>query len=124
MGGRLEFFCRLYQNMFNKLGKGLRWLGEKVTSGASWLGNKVGLLSMSPALAMVSPNLGAGAASAGAVLRGVGALGDMGSAALRGGGINTQAVRQAVGGIASNAAGVKAVYSAVRGAGNPLERQR
>ena len=70
---------------------------------------------MSPALAMVGPNLGVGAASAGAVLRGVGALGDMGNAALRGGRINTQAVRQAVGGIVSNAAGVKTAYSAVRG---------
>ena len=72
--------------MLNKLEKGLRWLGEKVTGGASWLGSKVGgtLLSLSPALGMVSPNLGAGAASAGAVLRGVGALGDMGGTALRG----------------------------------------
>ena len=112
--------------MLNKLGKGLRFIGEKMAAGASWIGHKVGggLLSLSPALSMVSPNLGAGAASAGAVLRGVGALGDMGTAALRGGGINTQAVRQAAGGIASNAAGVKAAYSAVRGAGNPLERSR
>jgi hypothetical protein len=39
----------------------------------------------------------------------------MGKALLSGGGINTQAVRQAVGGIASNAANVKAAYSAVRG---------
>ncbi len=62
--------------MLNKIGKGLRWLGEKVTGSASWLGNKVGgtLLSMSPALGMVSPNLGAGAAAAGSVFRGVGAL--------------------------------------------------
>lgn len=112
--------------MLNKLGKGLRFIGEKMAAGASWIGHKVGggLLSLSPALSMVSPNLGAGAASVGAVLRGVGALGDMGAAALRGGGINTQAIRQTVGGIASNAAGVKAAYSAVRGAGNPLERSR
>ena len=112
--------------MLNKLGKELKWLGEKVTGGASWLGSKVGgtLLSMSPALSMVSPNLGAGAASAGAVLRGVGALGDMGGAALRGGGVNTQAIRRTVGNIRSDAQGVKAAYSAVRGAGNPLERQR
>jgi hypothetical protein len=112
--------------MLNKLGKGLRWLGEKVTGGASWVGSKVGgtLLSMSPALSMVSPNLGAGAASAGAVLRGVGALGDMGGAALRGGGINTKAIRQTVGNIRSDAQGVKAAYNAVRGPGNPLERPR
>ena len=112
--------------MLNKLGQGLRFLGEKMAAGASWVGNKVGgsLLRLSPALSMVSPNIGAGAASAGAVLRGVGALGDMGTAALRGGGINTQAIRQTVGGIASSAAGVKAAYNAVRGPGNPLERSR
>ena len=82
------------------------------------------MLSMSPALSMVSPNLGAGAASAGAVLRGVGALVEMGRAALRGGGINTKAIRQTVGNIRSDAKGVKAAYNAVRGPGNPLERPR
>ncbi len=68
--------------MLNKLGKGLRWLGEKVTEGASLLGSKVGVtfLSMSPALSKVSPNIGVGAAAAGSMLRGVGALGDMGAA--------------------------------------------
>ena len=112
--------------MLNKLGKGLRWLGEKVTWGASWIGRKVGgtLLSMSPALSMVSPNLGAGAAAAGSVLRGVGALSDMGGAALRGQRINTQAIRQTVGNIRSDAQGVRAAYNAVRGPGNPLERPR
>ncbi len=84
--------------MPNKLGKGFWWLGEKMTSGASWLGSKVGdiLLSMSPALSMVSPNLGAGTATAGSVLRGIGDLGDMGGAALRGGGINAHAIWQTV----------------------------
>ncbi len=126
-GSRIVWsFSLSMSKMLNKLGKGLRWLGEKVTSGASWLGSKVGgtLLSMSPALSMVSPGLGAGAASAGAVLRGVGALGDMGASALRGGRINPQAVRQAIGGIRSDAQGVKAAYNAVRGPGNPLERPR
>jgi hypothetical protein len=80
--------------MLHKLGKGLRWLGEKVTGGAPWLGIKVGgsLLSMSPALGVVSPNLGVGAATAGSVLRDIGALGDMGGATLRGGGVNTHAI--------------------------------
>jgi len=97
-----------------------------VTWGESWLGSKVSgsLLSMPPALSMVSPNLGAGAASAGAVLRGVGALGDMDGAALRGGGVNTQAIRQTVENIRSYAQGVKAAYTAVRGPGNSLERPR
>ena len=99
---------------------------ESYRGGALWLGSKVGgsLLSMSQALSMVSPNLGVGVASAGAVLRGVSALGDMGGAALRGGGINTKAIRQTVGNIRSDAQGVKAAYNAVRGPGNPLERPR
>jgi hypothetical protein len=80
--------------MFNKLSQSLRWLGEKATAGASFLGNKVGgaLMSLSPAVSMVSPNLGAGAASAGAVLKGVGALGDIGGSILRGGGVNAGAI--------------------------------
>ena len=112
--------------MFNKLGQGLRWLGEKATAGASFIGNKVGgaLMSLSPAISMVSPNLGAGAASAGAVLKGVGALGDMGGSILRGGGVNTGAIRQTVSGMRSDAAGVKAAYSSLRGPGNPRERRR
>ena len=90
------------------------------------MGSKVGgtLLSMSPALSMVSSNLGEGAASTGAVLRGVGALGDMGGVALRGGGKHTQAIRQTVGNIRSDAQGLKAAYNAVRVPGNPLERPR
>ncbi len=97
-----------------------------MSSGELWLGNNVGgsLLSMSLALSMVSRNLGVGAAAAGSVLRGVCALGDIGGAALRGGRINTQAIRQTVGNIRSDAQGEKAAYSAVRGLGNPLERPR
>ena len=112
--------------MLSKIGKGLRWLGEKASAGASWIGNKIGgtLMSLSPAISMVSPQAGAGAASAGAVLRGVGALGDMGKAALAGRQINTQEVRQTVNAMRSDAAGVKAAYSSMRGPGNPLERSR
>jgi hypothetical protein len=112
--------------MFNKLGQGLRWLGEKATAGASFIGNKVGgaLMSLSPAISVFNPALGAGAASAGAVLKGVGALGDMGSSFLRGGGVNTGALRQTVNNMRSDAAGVKAAYSSFRGPGNPLERRR
>ncbi len=72
------------------------------------------LLSISPALNIVSPNLGVGAA-----LRGVGILGDMDRAALRGGGVNTQAIRQTVADIRSDAQGVRAAYNVVRGPGNP-----
>ena len=90
------------------------------------MGSKVGgsLLSMSPAFSIASPNPGAGAAVAGSVLRGVGTIGDMGGAALRGGGINTKAIRQTVGNTRLDAQGVKAAYNAVRGPGNPLERPR
>ena len=71
--------------MLHKLGQVLRWLDEKPTAGASFIGNKVegALMSLSPAISMVSPNLGAGASSAGAVLKGVGALGDTGGSFLR-----------------------------------------
>ena len=112
--------------MLNKFEKGLRWLEQKLTRGASWMGSKVGgtLVSMSPALSMVSPNLGAGAASAGAVLRGVGALGDVGGVALRGAGVNTQAIRKTVGNFRSDAQGVKAAYNAARGPGNILKHPR
>ena len=112
--------------MFYKLGQGLQWFGEKAIAGASFIENKVrdALMSLCPAISMVSPNLGAGAASAGAVLKGVGALGDMGGSILRGGSVNTGAIRQTVSGMHSDAAGVKAAYSYLRVSGNPLERRR
>ena len=112
--------------MFNKLDQGLRWLREKATAGASFIGNKVrgALMSISTTISMVSPNLGAGTASAGAVLKGVGALGDMGGSILKGGGVNADVIRQTVSGMRSDAAGVKVAYSSLRGPGNPLERRR
>ena len=112
--------------MFNKLGQGLRWLGEKTSTAASWLGHKVGeaLTAISPAVSHVSPAIGAGVASAGMVLKGVGALGDAGKAMMRGGDFNPQAVRRTVDGIRSDAGAVRSAYTAVRGAGNPLERGR
>ncbi len=81
-------------------------------------------MSLSPAISMVSPNLGAGVASAGVVLKGVGALGDMGGSLLRGGSVSTGAIRQTVNNLRSDATGVKAAYSSLRGPGNPLERRR
>ena len=65
-------------------------------------------MSLSLAISMVSSNLGAGAASAGAVLKGMGALGDMGGSILRGSGLNTGDIRQTVSGMRSDAVGVKA----------------
>jgi hypothetical protein len=112
--------------MFDKLGRGVRWLGEKTTSAASWLGHKVGgaLTAISPAAAYFNPAIGAGLASAGMVMKGVGALGDAGKAIMRGGDFNPQAVRRTVDGIRSDAGAVRSAYSAIRGPGNPLERGR
>ena len=78
--------------MFNKLGQGLRWLGEKTSTAAAWLGHKVGggLTAISPAVSHFYPSIGAGVASAGMVLKGVGARGDAGKAMMRGGDFNPQ----------------------------------
>jgi hypothetical protein len=55
-------------------------------------------------------------------MKGVGALGDAGKAMMRGGDFNPQAIRRTVDGIRNDAGAVRSAYSAVRGAGNPLER--
>ena len=62
--------------MFNKLGQGLRWLGEKTSTAASWLGHKVGgaLTTISPVVSLFNPVIGSGVASAGLVMKGIGAL--------------------------------------------------
>ena len=111
---------------FQKLLSGARWLGQKVSSAASFIGHKAGgfLTAVSPAVSFMNPELGAGVAAAGMVAKGVGALGDMGGAALRGGDINVQAARRAVDNIRSDAGRVKAAYNSIRGPGNPLERRR
>ena len=113
--------------MLDKLGRGLRWFGEKATTAASWIGSKAGgaLVHAAPAIAMFNPALGGMAASAGMALKGVGAIGDMGKALLRGGGdFNPQAVRRTVDGIRSDVGNIRSAYAAVRGQGNPLERGR
>ncbi len=81
-------------------------------------------MSLSPAISVFNPALGAGAASTCAILKGVGTLGDMGSSFLKRGGVNTGTLRQTVNNMRSDAAGVKAAYSSLRGPGNPLERRR
>jgi hypothetical protein len=105
--------------MFNKLGHGLRWLGENMTTAASWLRRKVGgaLTAISPAVSHFNPVHGAGVASAGRVMKGVGALGDAGKAIMRGGEFNPQAVRRTVDGIRNDAGAVRSAYSAIRGPG-------
>ena len=112
--------------MLNKLGHTLRYLGEKIANAASWLGHKVGggLTAISLAISYFNPVLGGGVASAGMVLKGVGALGDAGKAIMRGGDFNPRAIRRTVDGIRADASVVRAAYNQVRGATNPLERGR
>ena len=74
---------------------------------------------------LFNPVIGAGVASAGLVLKGVGALGDAGKAFLARGDFNPQAIRRTINGIQNDAGAVRSAYTAVRGAaGNPLERGR
>ncbi len=83
------------------------------------------LTAISPAVANFNPAIGAGVASAGMVLRGVGALGNAGQAMMRGEDFNPQVIRRTVAGIRSVAGAVRSAYSADRGAsGSPLERGR
>ncbi len=115
--------------MFSKGLRKLRYLGEKIASGASYIGHKAGnfLMGASPVLAAINPELGAAAAGVGGVMKGVGKLGDIGKVALGGSGIraqDVQNVRSTLGNMRSDAQAVKSAYNSVRGPGNPLERRR
>ncbi len=112
--------------MFNKLGQRLRWLGEKTSTAASWLGHKVcgALTAISHAVSHFNPSTGGGVVSAGMVLKGVVALGDTGKAMLTRGEFHPHEIRRTVNGIRSDAGAVRSAYTAVRGAGSPLERGR
>jgi len=115
--------------MLTKIGKRLRYAGEKLAAGASWLGNKVGgaLLSASPVLTAINPAIGAAAVSAGGVLKGVGTLGDLGQNALRAGKIDIGMVGQAksaLSGIRSDAQAIRAAYQGIRGPQSQIERPR
>jgi hypothetical protein len=54
----------------------------------------------------------------------VGALGDAGKVIMRGEDFNPGAIRRTIDGIQSDAGAVRSAYSAIHGAGNPLERAR
>ena len=112
--------------MFNKLGQGLRWLGEKTSTAASWLGHKVGgaLTTISPVVSLFNPVIGSGVASAGLVMKGIGALGNAGKAMLTRGEFHPQEIRRTINGIRTNVGAVRSAYTEVRGPGNPLERGR
>ena len=113
--------------MFNKLGHGLRWLGEKTSNAASWLGHKVGgtLTSISLVISLINSVIGAGVASTGLVLKGVGALGDAGKVLMTRGEFNPREIRRTIDGIRSDAGALRSAYTTVRGVvENPLERGR
>ena len=95
--------------MFNKLGHGLRWLGEKTSNASSWLGHKVGgtLTSISPVISLFNPVIGAGVASTGLVLKGVGALADAGKVVMTRGEFNPKEIRRTIDGIRSDAGSVR-----------------
>ena len=83
------------------------------------------MTSTSPVTSLFNPVIGAGVASAGMVLKGVGALRDAGNALITRGEFNPREIRRTIDGIRSDAGAVWSAYSAVRGAaGNPLERGR
>ena len=113
--------------MFNKLGQGLRWLGEKTSNAASWLGHKVGgaLTAISPAVAHFNFNhrrRNGIRRKCPKRRRGSGGRRE-GHAERRD--FNSHAIRRTVDGIRSDAGAVTSAYSAFRGAaGNQLERGR
>ncbi len=89
--------------------------------------HKVGgtLTSISHVIFILNSVTGAGVASAGLVLKGVGALGDAGKALMTRGEFNPREIWRTIDGIRSNAGAVWNAYTAVRRvAGNPLERGR
>eukprot|EP00873_Tetraselmis_striata_P035510 jgi/Tetstr1/455774/TSEL_042571.t1 len=75
---------------FGKLGHTFKAFGSKVAGAASYLGHKVGsgLMTLAPAISVLSPTVGAGFAAAGAAAQGIGVLGDVGKKALSGGGVD------------------------------------
>ena len=103
--------------MFNTLGHGLRWLGEKTSNAASWRGHKAGgtLTSISPVISLFNPVIGACVAPAGLVLMGVGALGDDSKRLMARGEFNPNEIRRTITGIRSDARVVRSAYTAVRG---------
>lgn len=111
---------------WGKAGKTFRALGSKVAGAASYLGNKVGntLMTLAPVASRVNPALGAGFAGAGAVAKGIGALGDLGKSALSGN-TGVQQLRHeggaALGSVTQGARAVRDAYNAFQGR-SPLER--
>jgi len=112
--------------MFNRLGQGLRWLGEKTFTAASWLEHKVGgaLTTISSVVSLFNPVIGSCVASTGLVMKGIGALGDAGKAMLTRGEFHPQEIRRTINGIRNNVGAARSAYTEVRGACIPLEKGR
>eukprot|EP00873_Tetraselmis_striata_P021330 jgi/Tetstr1/441594/TSEL_029822.t1 len=89
-----------------------RAFGSKVAGAASYLGHKVGsgLMTLAPAVSMLSPTVGAGFAAAGAAAQGIGVLGDVGKKALSGGGVDFGQAKAAYGQVKGGMQSVKAAY--------------
>ena len=111
----------------SKAGRTLRRIGLKVAHGARVVGNKValGLTAATPILAAVNPTLGAAAAGAAGVAKGVAELGIAGEKALSGQGINFSGVKKSAAGIGDHAKAVQAAYDqASTSMRSALERKR
>ena len=110
---------------WGKVGSRFKALGSKVAGAASFLGNKVGnaLLTVSPVASLINPAIGAGLAGAGAVAKGIGALGDFGKTLLAGSATVQDARRGGAGlkNVVQGAAAVRDAYMAYQGR-SPLER--
>jgi hypothetical protein len=78
-----------------------------------------GITAISFAVSVFNPVLWAGVASAGLVLKSVGALGDAGKALIARGDFNTQAIKRTIDGIRADAGTVRAAYNEVRGRAIP-----
>ena len=110
---------------WDKVGRNFKALGSKVAGAASFLSNKIGntLMTIAQVASLANPAIGARLAGAGAVAKGIGALGDMGKSLLAGT-ASLQQVRQGGAGLTTVVQGAGAVrdaYMAYQGR-SPLER--
>ncbi len=110
---------------WGKVSRNFKALGSKVAGAASFLGNKVGntLMAISPVATLINPAIGAGLAGAGAIAKGIGALGDLGQSLMTGT-TTLQDARQGGAGVRAIVQGAGAVRDAYMAyqSRSPLER--
>ena len=82
------------------------------------------LTSISPVVSLFNPVIGSSVASAGLVMKGIGALGAARTAMSIRGEFHPQEIRRTINVIRDNAGAVRSAYTEVRGAGKPLKRGR